>query len=206
MANMLKMKHETFEFEEPWSLALSKNPSSSGIWLIYGKEKNGKTTLALLLARYLSTKKKTMYISGEEGCDKEFIDVCRRVGYGPKDSLLVYEYLPLDELKMILHRRGSADVIFLDNITAYRDELRNNAIMELKSEFPKKLFVFLAHEDRNEPSPAQARNCRKFAKVIIRVVGLKAMVSGRYEGGEYVINEEKAALYWGGSKQDQYNE
>ena len=30
------------------------HPSDSGTWLIYGKEKNGKTTFALQLAQYLS--------------------------------------------------------------------------------------------------------------------------------------------------------
>ncbi|EOA54205.1 hypothetical protein HMPREF1214_04169 [Bacteroides sp. HPS0048] len=40
-------------------------PSDNGIWLIYGKEKNGKTTFALQLADYLSTLKRVLYISGQ---------------------------------------------------------------------------------------------------------------------------------------------
>jgi len=203
ISNMLKKKHETFDFEAPWSFAFGVDPSDSGIWLIWGKEKNGKTTFALMLARYLSTMKKVAYVSAEEGTDKEFTEACLRAGLSTTDkNLNFYEYIELVELRQILKKRNSPDVVFLDNITAYRDELKQNAIQNLKTEFPNKLFVFLAHEERKEPSPSQARNCKRLAKVIVHVVGLKAIVSGRVTGGEYLINEEKAQLFWGESNNE----
>lgn len=199
ISNMLKKKHSTFTFEPPWSLAFTETPSDSGIWLIWGKQKNGKTSFALMLAKYLASLRKVLYISAEEGTDKEFVDACRRSGVTENDKNLHFlEYTPLDEVRAILKRRNAPEAIFFDNLTVYRDDFKQNALQNLKNEFPEKLFIFLSHEDRNEPSPSVARNAIKLAKVIIHIKGLRALVSGRGEvGGEYQIDEQRAKLYWG---------
>lgn len=49
--------------EDEWLEAIGTETEDSGVWLIYGKEKNGKTTFALKLANYLSTMRKVLYIS-----------------------------------------------------------------------------------------------------------------------------------------------
>ena len=49
--------------------AIGAETEDSGLWLIYGKEKNGKTTFALKLANYLSTMRKVLYVSAEENTD-----------------------------------------------------------------------------------------------------------------------------------------
>lgn len=207
ISNMLKKKHSTFTFRLPWSLAFTENPSDSGIWLIWGKQKNGKTSFALMLAKFLATLCKILYISAEEGTDKEFVDACRRSGISENDKNLQFlEYTPLAEVREILKRRNSPHAVVFDNLTVYRDDFKQNAIQNLKNEFPDKLFIFLSHEDRNEPSPSVARNAIKLAKVIIHIKGLKALVSGRGEvGGVYNIDEQKAKLYWG-ENNDGYDE
>ena len=199
ISNMLKKKHSTFTFEPPWSLAFTETPSDSGIWLIWGKQKNGKTSFALMLAKYLASLRKVLYISAEEGTDKEFVDAMIRSGIVEKDKNLNFlEYTTLTEVRQILKRRNAPQVVFFDNLTVYRDDFKQNALQNLKNEFPDKLFIFLSHEDRNEPSPSIARNAIKLAKVIIHIKGLRALVSGRGEvGGEYQIDEQRAKLYWG---------
>ncbi|MFY7826275.1 MAG: hypothetical protein ACOVQ4_04080 [Flectobacillus sp.] len=198
ISNILKMKHEYFEFEAPWSKAFGNNPSDTGIWLVWGREKNGKSTFALMLAKYLSTKKKVLYVSGEEGLAKEFVDTMIRAGITSKDKQLGFlEYESLEDIKELLRKRNAPKIVFFDNLTVYKDEFRGNVYSELKREFPNVLFIFLAHEDRNEPSPATARTASKLAKVIVHIKGLKANVYGRVVGGEYTINTERAELYWG---------
>lgn len=199
ISNMLKKKHSTFTFAPPFSLAFTETPSDSGIWLIWGKQKNGKTGFALILAKYLASLSKVLYISAEEGTDKEFVDACKRAGIAENDKQLNFlEYTPLNEVREILKRRNSPQIIFFDNLTVYRDDFKQNALQNLKNEFPDKLFIFLSHEERNEPYPSIARNTIKLAKVIVHIKGLKAFVSGRGEvGGTYLIDEAKAQLYWG---------
>ena len=208
ISNMLKKKHSTFTFAPPFSLAFTETPSDSGIWLIWGKQKNGKTSFALMLAKYLASLTKVLYISAEEGTDKEFVDACRRSGVTENDKNLHFlEYTPLEVVRSILKRRNAPYVVFFDNLTVYRDDFKQNALQNLKNEFPEKLFIFLSHEDRNEPSPSVARNAIKLAKVIVHIKGLKALVSGRGEvGGEYQIDEAKAKLYWGDSNEAKENE
>ncbi|MFY7826902.1 MAG: hypothetical protein ACOVQ4_07245 [Flectobacillus sp.] len=200
VGNIFKIKHRSFVFLEPWSLAFGKAPSCTGVWLIYGKSKNGKTSFALMLAKFLATLvKKLLYISAEEGLDKEFVKAIKRAGITPNDKNLNFtEYLTLEALKAMLRKRGSPEVIMIDNIDFYRSELNNTTFKELTVEFPSKLFIFLAHEERNEPYPSLAKACQRAAKSIVRIKGLKAIVSGRLgDGGTYTIDEEKAKLYWG---------
>jgi len=68
---------------------------------------------------------------------------------------------------------------------------------------PEKLFVFVAHEERNEPYTALARLIKKLAKVIVHVKGLTCMVSGRVPGGVLTIDEQMSRLYWGNDITDQ---
>ena len=50
---LLSKKFKTFKFDGIWEKVLGEQ-ERSGIWVIYGNEKNGKTTLALLLSDYLT--------------------------------------------------------------------------------------------------------------------------------------------------------
>lgn len=171
-----------------------------GAWLIYGSEKHGKTTLALMLADYLSTFEKVLYVSAEEGVEDKFIDACQRAGISDKNtSLKLWDYTPMEKLKEKLTKRKAERIVFLDNITAYKDELKGGEILKLTREFKNTLFIFIAHAKDGEPYTATAQACKRFAKVIIHVEGLMATVAGRCPGGNIVIDEERAALCWGDS-------
>lgn len=173
-------------------------PSDCGIWLIYGKEKNGKTTFALQLADYLSTLKRTLYISGEEGTQLEFTSSCIRAGIEETNvNIHFIDYEPIEMLRERLNKRKSESIIFIDNMTVYEDELKNGVLLNLKNEFPKKLFIFIAHEESGEPFKATGRMCKRLAKIICHVEGLACDVSGRCPGGKILINEQKAVLYYG---------
>lgn len=197
LKNLYDKKFKTFPFTGIWADAIGQ-PETTGAWIIYGAEKNGKTWFSLKLAAYLSSFEKTLYISAEEGTGKNFVSTCERAKLNPKNKNLQFlEYLPLTTLDEKLRKRRSAKVVVVDNITIYTDELKNGGLRNMLERHKDKLLIFVAHEERNEPYTATAKLCRKLAKVIVRVQGLCCFVSGRCKGGTLMIDEEKARLYHG---------
>lgn len=199
--NLLTKKHATFTFNSIF-YEIFGHPEKSGIWIIYGDEKNGKTWFALLLSKYLAEleQRDLLYVSAEEGTGKAFCDSIKRAGLTTKDRVKFVEYVPMDELKAYLNKRRSARIVFIDNITVYKDELKNGVLRQLQMNYPNVLFVYLAHQEdgkSKEPLGATAKLAKKLASIIVRVEGLSAFVSGRCPGGVVKVNEEKALLYHG---------
>lgn len=189
-------KFKTFPFEKEWK-QLFGTPERSGMWLLYGNEKNGKTTCALKLADYLSEFVKTLYVSGEEGLGYEFVQACKRAKMQSKKNLQFSEYVPVEELDEKLTKQRSPSIVFIDNVTVYSDELKNGKLRAFLKRHPNKLFIFIAHEEQNQPYTSTGKLCKKLAKIIIHVQGFQASVSGRCPGGKMFIDEEKGKLYWG---------
>lgn len=197
-ANILfQKKFNLFQFDGFWKEILGE-PSRGGFWIIIGPEKNGKTTFALMLADYLSKHEKVLYVSAEEGLDKEFKEAAMRARIDPHNkNLLFSEYIEIPELEAKTSKRQAPKIAVIDNITVYKEELKNGALRKLQIDNPNTTYIFLAHEERNEPYTATAKLCKKLAKIIIQIKGLTAFVSGRCPGGEIIINIEKSMLYHG---------
>ncbi len=172
----------------------------TGCWFIYGPEKNGKTTLALMLAQALSSdEQRVAYISGEEGLDKSFTDACRRAGINVEDKILWEDYMSITDIVACYSRPKAPRIIFIDNLTVYHDEVTPKDLKKtLIDALPGRLIVLIGHEERGTPYPAVARMAGKLAKVIFHVRGLRASIVSRFgPGGEITIDEERAELYWG---------
>ena len=194
---LFEKTYDTFIFDGVWKIVIGII-SKGGIWLIYGDEKNGKTTLGLKLAEYLSKFENVWYISAEEGVGFEFQQTASRIGIDPKNPKIKWQdYTALSEIKEKLTKRQAPKVVFLDNATVYVDELKNGILRKLLIDFPNTTFILLAHMEKNEPYTATAKLAKKLAKIIIRVDGLTAFVSGRCPGGIITINEQTAQLYHG---------
>lgn len=195
--NIYSKKFKTFDFDGIWKIIFG-SPERSGFWIIWGAEKHGKTWMALILSDYLSHFENVLYISGEEGISKEFIDACKRANIDQTNSRIKWqEYLSIDELEEKLSKRKCPRIIVLDNISVYSDELSKKKLREIQLKYDDKLFIFLAHEDRGEPYTAPARFAKKMAKIIMYVEGLRVVVSGRAPGGQFNIDEQKSKLYHG---------
>jgi len=195
--NLFDKKYKTFGLDGLWAQAMGE-PTRNGIWTIYGKEKHGKTWFTLKVADLLSEFERVLYISAEEGVDKTFVDAVKRAGIKVGKSRLSYlEYLPIDELEARLDRRKSPNVIVFDNCTIYADDFKGGILRRLLYKYPDKLFIYVAHEEKNEPSNALGRLAKKLSKIIIRVQGLTAFISGRCPGGTISIDEQKSQLFWG---------
>lgn len=170
-----------------------------GCWIIYGCEKNGKTWFTLRLAKEIAKYERVSYISAEEGLDASFTNAVRRAGITTSDNILWDEYLPVEDIVKKFQKQRSANVIVIDNLTMYADEMKPTEIKKkLIDALPNKLIIFVAHEERKEAYPAIARMAKKLAKVIFHIEGLKAFVVSRFSpGGELVIDEEKSEVYHG---------
>jgi archaellum biogenesis ATPase FlaH len=193
-----KKAKRVVKFQDELLLRAIGAAEAKGCWLIYGPEKNGKTWLALQLAKDIAKSEKVSFISAEDGTDKSFIDACERAGITRDDRIMWDEYLTLEEIVAKFSQPKTAKIIFIDNLTIYADEFKNKPLLDLMTELPEKLIICIAHEERKEPYPAVARMAKKLSKVYIQVRGLRAFVTSRFStGGELVINEEMSELYWG---------
>lgn len=197
VANLLAKKHDRHMFTGVFKDILG-SLGLNGIWLLYGKDKNGKTWATLLLSDMLSKLGKVWYISAEQGVDSDFQDAVVRAKMDPRNKHLHFsEYIPFGEIGERLQKRYPPKIVVVDNLSMYKDELTSSAVAQLKKDFPKTLFVLVAHEERGEPYTAAAVMAKKLAKVIVHVQGLALFVSGRCPGGQLLINEEKAVLFHG---------
>jgi len=171
----------------------------TGCWFIYGPEKNGKTTLALMLAQTLAKGERVAYISAEEGLDKSFTDACRRAGINVTDKILWEDYISVEDIVAAYSKSKAPRIIFIDNLTIYSDEITPKELKKkLIDALPGRLIVLIGHEERNLPYPAVARMASKMAKVNFRVQGLQASIVSRFgPGGDIVIDHDRAELYWG---------
>lgn len=182
------------------------NAERRGCWIIYGCEKNGKTWFTLKLVKEIARYERVSYISAEEGLDDSFINAVQRAGITTADNILWDEYIPLfsddpneESIVSKFNKQRSANIIVIDNLTMYSDELKPSEIKKkLMDALPNKLIIFVAHEERKEAYPAIARMAKKLAKVIFHIQGLKAFVTSRFSpGGEIIIDEEKSEIYHG---------
>ncbi len=198
VSNLFKQTFTTLEFDGVYKDVFG-SPSDNGAWLLYGYEKNGKTTLALMLSKYLSQKKRVLFISAEQGySDPDFVSACKRVGLNINDRNIGFlEYIEVEDLVGKLTKRRSADIIIIDNCTIYKDVMNGKVVKNLLAKFPNKLFIFIAHEERNEPYSALAKYIAKIAKVIMHVEGLACNCYGRIPGGIILIDETLSKLYHG---------
>lgn len=199
---ILGKSFKVFDFTGIWRKVFAK-PEKGGAWIIYGAEKNGKTWFSIKLAEYLSGFEKTLYVSAEEGISQAFKNTLIRSKIDPHNTALKFiDYIPLDELVERLEGRKSEKIVFIDNVTIYADELKYGELRKVldNKKLKNKLFVFIAHEDKNEPYTATAKMIKRLAKIIVRVQGLACFVSGRCPGGVLTIDEAKAELYHGKMK------
>ena len=171
-----------------------------GCWLIYGKEKNGKSTFALNLANDLSKIEPVLYISAEEGTGSSYTKAVNRVGIQDTNrNFHSWPFVSIDDLREeIKNNRKCEKIIFIDNLTVYTD-LKKDDIITLLQDFPKVLFVFLAHEDeRGEPLGAPATIAKQMAYAYFHVKGKAAYATVRGGKNERIdIDEETASLIHG---------
>ena len=197
IGNLYNKKYKILPIEGIWKEVLG-DIEATGCWLIFGNDKNGKSRLALSLAKYLSFSNRILYISAEEGESLNFRNMCQWAGFMPNDRKFhIKEYIDINELKERLTARNAPNIVFIDNITFYHDELKYGGVRNLLNDFRKTIFVFIAHEQMGEPYTSTAKMVKKLATAIMYVQGLRCHISGRVSGGILDIDVEKAQIFHG---------
>ncbi len=192
--NALKKKYKTTQLDGIWG-ELLEDFETFGMWLIYGGEKMGKTTLALSLAKAFTKYKKVLYVQAEQGLDRDFQNVLGRFFSVNPKNIVLSEYIEIEQLIEALKRQNQADIIFIDNLTIYSDELKVPILKKLTEAYPNKLFIFIAHEEDGKPYTAIAKKIKKLAKRIIKIEGHAAVLEGRTEHKRIAIDVKEAMIY-----------
>ena len=180
--NVLQARFDVAEFDGAFKASFGK-PELRGTWLIYGGSGCGKTTFVMQLCKYLTRFGRVAYDS-----------------LGTRIILLDKENLK--DLTARLRKKQSPDIIVIDSVH-YWLGFKMGDYVKLRTAFPDKLFIFIAHEKKGEPKGTLAQNIRYDADIKVRVEGYKAFTTTRYEvadrgegGADFVIWEQGAAEYW----------
>lgn len=194
--NIIQAKFNTLEFDGVWQDGIG-NPELTGSWMIYGNPKNGKTSFAMKLSKYLTQFGKVAYNSVEEGLSLTIQMAIERAGImecGRRWMLLEKEDMPT--LITRLEKQRSPDVIIIDSVQFL--ELKFSEYKRLKEMFPTKLFIYISHVEGGIPEGNTAKRIWRDANVVFRVEGFRAFPAGRYGGGAPIdVSVEKAKEHWG---------
>lgn len=194
--NVMDAKFRTLPFDGEWLSAVG-TPELTGSWMIYGAPKNGKTTFAMMLAKYLTRFGRVAYDSVEEGLSQTIKMAMERVGMEEVGHrLILLDKEGVDELAERLARRKSPGIVVIDSVQFLG--LNFSQYKRLKERFPDKLFVYISHVDGRKPEGSTAQSIWRDANVYFNVEGYRAFPVGRYGGGKYIdVWPEQAAEYWG---------
>lgn len=200
--NVLTAKFEVAEFDGAFLASFGK-PELRGAWIIYGGSGSGKTSFVMQVCKYLTRFRRVAYDSLEQGLSLSLQKAWERVGMeevGNRIILLNKE--SLKDLRLRLAKKQSPDVVVVDSVH-YWLGLKMSDYINLRNDFPDKLFIFVSHEKGGQPDGKLAQKIRYDSDIKIRVEGYKAFVTTRYEvaergegGADFVIWEKGAQDYW----------
>ncbi len=200
--NVLTAKFEVAEFDGAFLASFGK-PELRGAWIIYGGSGSGKTSFVMQVCKYLTRFRRVAYDSLEQGLSLSLQKAWERAGMeevGNRIILLNKE--SLKDLRLRLAKKQSPDVVVVDSVH-YWLGLKMSDYINLRNDFPDKLFIFVSHEKGGQPDGKLAQKIRYDSDIKIRVEGYKAFVTTRYEvaehgegGADFIIWEQGAQDYW----------
>lgn len=197
--NISDAKFKTIELDGAWASAIG-TPELTGSWFIYGAPKNGKTTFALQLSKYLTKFGRVAYDSVEEGLSLTMQMAMERVRMSEIGSkLILLEKEDTAELMSRLRKHKSPDIVVIDSIQFM--DLKWTEYKRLKETFPRKLFIYVSHIEGKQPEGKIAKRIWRDANVYFNIEGFRAFPVSRYGGGESIdVYPERAKAYWGFEK------
>jgi len=193
-----RAKFKELEFEGEWLREIGK-PQITGSWIIMGPPKNGKTSFAMMVAKYLTNFGRVYYNSIEEGFSKTIQLAFKRVDMSEAKGKLILAQENFNQMYTRLSRHKSPDIVIIDSLQFM--ELEFSEYKKLKVDFANKIFIFISHVDGRKPEGKTAQRIWRDANVIARVEGRRAFIESRFEpdGVGYIdIDAEFANNYWQG--------
>lgn len=195
---VLCRKRSTFPFEGKWADAFGR-PERTGVWFVWGRSGNGKTSFVMQLIGELCKYDRVAFDSLEEGDSLSMRDKLVRHGLSSVGSRLhLLNAEPVADLQDRLSKRKSYNIVVVDSFQytqmTYGDYIR------FKERNRDKLIIFISHASGAMPRGSAAVGVMYDATLKIWVEGFKAFSKGRFIGptGEYTIWDKGAEKYWGG--------
>lgn len=195
MVDLMRKNREVYAFEGALQEAFGQ-PEQNGIWFIWGRSGNGKTSFVLQLCKELTRYGKVAYDSLEEGDSLTMQNALMRVGMGDVGRRFILLNESLKELDTRLKRRRSPDIVVVDSFQYAHIDLKQYE--EFIDQHKNKLIIFVSQADGLKPWGRTAQSAMYSASLKIWVEGYRAISKGRYRGnlGYYTIWAEKAEEYW----------
>lgn len=196
MIDLMRKNREVYAFEGALQEAFGQ-PEQNGVWFIWGRSGNGKTSFVLQLCKELTRYGKVAYDSLEEGDSLTMQNALMRVGMGDVGRRFILLNESLKELDTRLKRRRSPDIVVVDSFQYAHIDLKQYE--EFIDQHKNKLIIFVSQADGLKPWGRTAQSAMYSASLKIWVEGYRAISKGRYRGnlGYYTIWAEKAEEYWG---------
>ena len=186
--NVLTAKFEVAEFDGAFLASFGK-PELRGAWIIYGGSGSGKTSFVMQVCKYLTRFRRVAYDSLEQGLSLSLQKAWERVGMEEVGNRII-----------LLNKESLKDLRLR---LAKKQGLKMSDYINLRNDFPDKLFIFVSHEKGGQPDGKLAQKIRYDSDIKIRVEGYKAFVTTRYEvaergegGADFIIWEQGAQDYW----------
>lgn len=167
-----RAKFKELEFEGEWLEEIGK-PEVTGSWVIMGPPKNGKTSFAMMVAKYMTTFGRVYYNSIEEGFSKTIQLAFKRVDMSSTKKKLILAQEGFEQMYARLSRHKSPDIIIIDSLQFM--ELQFDEYKKLKEDFPNKIFIYISHVDGRKPDGKTAQRIWRDANVIARVEGRRML-------------------------------
>ena len=191
------MRKETLGLTGAWAEAFGK-PERVGIWFIWGKSGNGKSSFVMQLCKELTKFGRVAYDSLEEGAGLTMQNALRR--YGMADGNRRFQVLdcePVSDLGERMDRRKSPDFYVIDSFQY--TQMSYKEYQSFKEAHRDKLLIFVSHADGHNPDGRSAKKVMYDAALKIYVEGFRAFSKGRFFGpaSYFTIWDEGAARYWG---------
>lgn len=208
-----KKKYQYIHFSEPFYQAFG-NREEGGIWIVYGKSGQGKTSFVFSLAKEFDRLKyRVLFASLEMGFCSDLQNMLQDVGIRSTttDNIQFCDSLTTEELEEQLKKQRSPDVVIIDSLQYFADQYGATAekIIKLRKTYRKKIFVFVSHVEGREVEGKVAYHVKRDSFVRIMVEGFRAMYMGRGKAGPmgyYTVWEEGASRYWLQNKKDNEDE
>lgn len=195
MVDLMRKNREVYAFEGALQEAFGQ-PEQNGVWFIWGRSGNGKTSFVLQLCKELTRYGRVAYDSLEEGDSLTMQNALMRVGMGDVGRRFILLNESLKELDTRLKRRRSPDIVVVDSFQYAHIDLKQYE--EFIDQHKNKLIIFVSQADGLKPWGRTAQSAMYSASLKIWVEGYRAISKGRYRGnlGYYTIWAEKAEEYW----------
>lgn len=187
---LMSMTFDTLEMDEGWE-DFMQSPASNMKIAIWGKPKNGKTSGALKLAKYLTKKGSVLYDFVDQGFNKSTQDLWKMSGLANQSNAEPSDIDKLDDLEAEI-KRGNYKFVFIDMINDYINK-ENISPQEFKDRFikgfPNTSFILVFEVTKG----GDFKGDQGWTHVVDAIVTVDSFLMenrGRYGVGHHVIWEE----------------